>query len=111
MYLVKQKPLLVIFSIGISGRVLRISGGITMGSVWVKARSLVASIELVEPDAFEEVVVDCGERGRLVEAAELHVGVHTRRHVEHVDRGVWPIWLREEGIARGGRREPGFDER
>ena len=79
--------------------------------VRAKAGGLVGSVELVEPDAFEEVVVDRGERGRLVEAAELDVGVHTRRHVEYVDRGVWPIWLREKGIARDGRREPGFDER
>ena len=82
-------------------------------SAYVRAEAggLVGPVELVEPDAFEEVVVDRRERGRLVQATELDVRVHTRRYVEHVDRGVWPIWLREEGIARGGRREPGFDER
>ena len=60
---------------------------------------LVASVELVEPYALEEVVLDRVVRRRLVEATELDIRGHASRDVEHIVRSVRPRRYGEQGVA------------
>ena len=45
--------------------------------VRTEARSLVAPVKLVEPEALKSIVLDGRERSGLVEATELDVCVHS----------------------------------
>ena len=46
-------------------------GSVTAGCIWIKSRCLIAAIELVEPEVFEEVVLYGGECRGLIEATEV----------------------------------------
>lgn len=65
-------------AVGVGGRLGRLAGRV-VGAV---AGCLVGAVELVEPRAGEDGVLDAGEGGGVVEAAELGVGGEAGRSVE-----------------------------
>lgn len=79
--------------------------GITHRVVGVKAGALIAPVELIEPDAFKQIVLDTRVCRRLVQAAELHVGCNPRRDIEDIERGVRSRRDREQRIVGNARRK------
>ena len=98
---------LVVLFVGVTVRVCSIHGCVTVGRVRIKARSLIAAIELVEPQALEELVLNrrlcCG----LVKAAEQTVGRRTGGDVEGDFQGGDTGRGCEERVASDGSGEAG----
>lgn len=55
---------------------------LAMGSVWTESRSLITPVELVVPQAREEVVLDGGCDGGLIKTPELAVRGNTRSDIK-----------------------------
>ena len=100
-----QQGVLEILHRRVAIRVLESLRGITHGVVRVEPRALVAPVELVEPDAFEQIVLYARVSRRLVQAAEFHVGCDPRRDIEDIERGIRSSRDRKQRIVGNARRK------
>lgn len=65
-------------------RVLLCDGCIAHWCVGIKARRLIGSVELIEPDFLKRIMLESGHRCRLVYATEQEIAAEVCRDIEYV---------------------------